>query len=262
MEFQQIRGATSIITFAGKRFLFDPFFAPCGSTPPVPSPYNDTPNPLVELPLSVEEIVRVDAVIVTHMHHFDHFDELAAQALPKSMPMFVQNAQEAEDMEALGFAEVAVLSAEGTPFGPVTLYRTEALHGEVEKTQHFYEQFGVPADACGVVFRAEAEPVLYMAGDTVWFSGVADALARFQPDVVGLNAAWAQFYDGSPILMGPDDIEKTAQHAPKARFIATHMDAVNHARLSRAALQDVLKERGLSERFVIPADGQTLRFES
>ena len=38
-------------------------------TPPIPSPYNNSPNPLVELPLPVEEIVSVDAVIVTHMHH-------------------------------------------------------------------------------------------------------------------------------------------------------------------------------------------------
>ena len=51
MEFQQIRGATSIVTFGGLRFLIDPFFAPKGSTPSSPSPYNDFPNPLVELPL-------------------------------------------------------------------------------------------------------------------------------------------------------------------------------------------------------------------
>ena len=44
MEFQQIRGATSIVTFGGLRFLIDPFFAPKGSTPPIPSPYNDFPR--------------------------------------------------------------------------------------------------------------------------------------------------------------------------------------------------------------------------
>lgn len=52
-----------------------------------PSPYNNFSNPLVELPLSASEIIAVDAVIVTHMHHFDHFDDHAAKALPKTMPM-------------------------------------------------------------------------------------------------------------------------------------------------------------------------------
>ena len=81
MQFQEIRGATSIVTFGGLRLLVDPFLAPKGSFPPVPSPYNEFPNPLVELPLPIEQIVTVDAVIVTHMHHFDHFDGAAARLL-------------------------------------------------------------------------------------------------------------------------------------------------------------------------------------
>lgn len=260
MEFQQIRGATSIVGFGGKRFLIDPFFAPCGSTPPIPSPYNNFPNPLVELPLPVEEIIKVDAAIVTHMHHFDHFDDHAAKALPKDMPVFVQSEKEAADMRALGFADVTALSDAGTAFGPVTLYRTEALHGAGEHSLRMYEAFGLPGDASGVVFTADGEPVFYMAGDTVWFDGVARALDRFQPAVVALNAAWAQFPDGTPILMGPEDIERTALYAPQASFIATHMDAVNHARLDRAGLRAFLNERGLESRFSIPEDGARVSF--
>ena len=260
MKFQQIRGATSIVTFGGRRFLIDPFFAPRGTTPPVPSPYNDVPNPLVELPFPVEEIVKVDAAIVTHMHHFDHFDDHAAKALPKDMPIFVQNEKEAQDMRALGFADVTALDDDGTTFEGVTLYRTEALHGAGEHSLRMYEAFGLPAEACGVVFAAEGESVFYMAGDTVWFDGVAHALDRFQPAVVALNAAWAQFPDGTPILMGPEDIERTALYAPQAMFIATHMDAVNHARLDRVALRSFLTERGLASRFFIPEDGESVCF--
>lgn len=262
MEFQQIRGATSIVTFGGRRFLIDPFFAPKGSTPSIPSPYNDFPNPLVELPLPVEDIVRVDAVLVTHMHHFDHFDEHAARALPKSLPVFVQSEKEAADMAALGFEKVEALRDDGTTFGPVTLYRTEALHGAGEHSVRMYEAFGLPGEASGCVFRSEGEAVFYLAGDTVWFEGVAEALDRFQPDVVALNAAWAQFPDGTPILMGPDDIETAVKHAPNACFIATHMDAVNHARLDRAGLRAFLKECGLEARFNIPEDGEILKFEA
>lgn len=260
MEFQQIRGATSIVTFGGLRFLIDPFFAPKGSTPPIPSPYNDFPNPLAALPLPVEEIVRVDAAIVTHMHHFDHFDEHAARALPKSLPVFVQSEKEAADMAALGFETVAALRDEGVDFGPVTLYRTEALHGAGEHSRRMYEAFGLPGEASGCVFKSAGEPVFYLAGDTVWFEGVAEALDRFRPEVVALNAAWAQFPDGTPILMGPEDIRTTAEYAPQARFIATHMDAVNHARLDRAGLRAFLKECGLEGRFSIPEDGESVRF--
>ena len=81
MKFQEIRNATAIITYANTKFLLDPFLAPRGSYPPVPSPYNNTPNPMVDLPLPIEEIIKVEATIVTHMHHFDHFDEFAARNL-------------------------------------------------------------------------------------------------------------------------------------------------------------------------------------
>lgn len=45
---------------------------------------------LVPLPVPVEDLVKVDAVIVTHLHS-DHFDDAAMEALPRSLPIFAQN---------------------------------------------------------------------------------------------------------------------------------------------------------------------------
>ncbi len=262
MIFQQIRGATSIITFGEKRFLIDPFFARKGSLPPVPSPLNDFANPLVELPLPVEEITAVDAVIVTHMHHFDHFDQAAAEALPKAMPVFTQNEREAEEMRALGFEHVTALCPDGVEFCGVTLYHVEALHGAGEQAARNYAAVGLDPEACGVVFRAQGEETLYLAGDTVWFPAVEEALVSFRPGVVVLNAAWAQFHDGTPILMGPEELARVAAVAPGARLIASHMDAVNHARLDRSSLRAFVESRGLQDRFLIPEDGEILILSS
>lgn len=256
MRFQQIRGATSIITYGGGRFLIDPFFAEKGSHPPVPSPYNTSPNPLVDLPLAVEEIIAVDAVIVTHMHHFDHFDAAAQEALPKSMPMFTQSRQEAEDMRSLGFTHVTALTEDGVTFADVTLYRVDALHGDGVRADYYYKKFGLPADASGVVFRAAGEKTLYVAGDTLWYDGVKNTIEKYRPEVIVLNAANAQMFDGTPILMGPDGVEEVAKAAPEAVLIATHMDAVNHARVTRADLKKFADENGLSQRLHIPEDGE------
>ena len=258
MQFQQIRGATSIVTFGGSRFLVDPFFAPRGSCPPIPSPYNAHPTPLVELPLSVESIIAVDAVIVTHMHHFDHFDALAAQALPRTMPVFVQSEKEAGDMRELGFCHVTPLAAEGVSFRDVTLHRTEALHGDGVTAAYYYRKFALPAEACGFVLRAPGEKVFYAAGDTLWFGGVQRAITTHGPQVIALNAANAQMYDGTPILMGVDGVREVAQAAPDATLIATHMDAVNHACLDRAGLRAFAAAEGLERRLLIPADGEIL----
>ena len=258
MQFQQIRGATSRITYGGKTFLLDPFLAPKGAFPPVPSPYNDLANPLVDLPLPVEDIIAADAVIVTHMHHFDHFDDYAARALPRTMPMFVQSEKEAGDMKALGFSCVTVLTEAGVKFGGVTLFRTEALHGDGVTAAYYYRKFGLPSEACGVVFRAEGEKVFYAAGDTLWYDGVRRAMETFRPDVIALNAANAQMYDGTPILMGVEGLQEVALAAPRATLVATHMDAVNHARVSRADLRKFAGDAGLGPRLLIPEDGETV----
>lgn len=258
MRFRQIRGATSVIAFGGKTFLLDPFFAPKGTFPPVPSPYNALPNPLVDLPLPVREIMAVDAVIVTHMHHFDHFDGHAAEVLPKTMPLFVQSPQEADDMRGLGFTDVTPLTAAGTAFEQVTLHRVDALHGDGVTAAYYYRKYGLPAEACGVVLRAAGEKTFYAAGDTLWCEAVRQAIETYRPGVIALNAANAQMFDGTPILMGVDGVREVAQAAPEALLIATHMDAVNHARVSRADLQKFAEAEGLTSRLFIPEDGEEL----
>lgn len=258
MKFHQIRGATSVVVFGGKKFLIDPFFAPKGTLPSVPSPYNGFLNPLTDLPCSVKEIAAVDAVVVTHMHHFDHFDAYAAEALPKDMPVFVQSESEADDMRKLGFLHVTPLTAQGTGFGGVTLFRTDALHGDGVTAEYYYRKYGLPSQACGFVFRAQGEKTFYAAGDTLWYDGVKRAIEEFHPEIIALNAANAQLYDGTPILMGVDGVMEVALAAPDAVLVATHMDAVNHARLSRAELRKFARDNGLLRRLFIPEDGEIL----
>ncbi len=76
MKFQQIRSATSIVTFGGKRFLIDPMLAEQGAYPEVPFTTSTGCNPDCPLPCSVGSLFAVDACIVTHLH-YDHFDKEA-----------------------------------------------------------------------------------------------------------------------------------------------------------------------------------------
>lgn len=258
MTFQQIRGATAIVTYDGKKFLIDPFLADKGSAPPIPSPHNQLPNPLVDLPLQKEEIVNVNAVIVTHMHHFDHFDEAARNAIRKDMPMFTQSGKEAQDMRGLGFTNVTALLDDGVSFEGVTLFRTDAEHGHGEPSQKNYEAFDLPSDASGVVFKASGEKTLYLAGDTLWNDMVRSAIAKYRPEVIALNAAHAQFADGTPILMGTEGLYEVSKAAPQATIIATHLDAVNHARVNRNDMREFVREQGMASQVLIPEDGETI----
>lgn len=132
------------------------------------------------------------------------------------------------------------------------------MHGDGVTAAYYYKKFNIPAEASGVVFRAPQEKTFYVAGDTLWFSGVQRAIDHYQPEVIALNAANAQMYDGTPILMGVEGLKEVAQAAPHATLIATHMDAVNHARVSRADLRKFSKNNGLESRLLIPEDGESI----
>jgi hypothetical protein len=41
-------------------------------------------------------------------------------------------------------------------------------------------------------------------------------------------------------------------------LVASHMEAVNHAALTRAELRAFVKEHRMADRVLIPADGETL----
>jgi hypothetical protein len=62
-----IRNATVILELDGQRLLIDPMLDEAGTRPAVENTENLRRNPLVPLPLPVEEIVAgLDAILVTH----------------------------------------------------------------------------------------------------------------------------------------------------------------------------------------------------
>lgn len=178
--------------------------------------------PLCDLPLPVEMILKgVDACIVTHIHP-DHIDMAAdgtvGAPLHRDIPVFAQSDEDAGVLRRSGFARVEVLT-ETSAFGDIRLVKTPGLHGTEKPC----------GPSCGVVFRHPAEPTLYVAGDTVWYDGVAETLAAHRPDVIVLNACAAELVDYGRLIMDDEDVEKVCRACPEARVIASHMDTVAHA---------------------------------
>lgn len=259
MNYHHIRNATAVIHYAGITFLIDPFLSPKGALPSVHSNYNTLKNPLVDLPCSIDDILNdIDAVIVTHMHHFDHFDAVAKAALNKRLPIFTQNSREQNDMRALGFENVDVLSEQGTHFHGVTLYKTKAEHGKEADTQSFYDAKGIPSEASGVLLMHEDEGTLYLAGDTIWNEEIEQTIQKFSPKTIVLNAGRAEFAEDAPILMGTEGIMKTRLAAPSADIIVVHLEAVNHARVTREEVRAFIKKNDIQDSIFVPNDGEII----
>lgn len=251
MNIQLIRNATLRLEYAGKTFLIDPFLAKKGTYPPFPnSARQDAQNPLVELPISIDDLLYgIDAVILTHLH-LDHYDEVAKEALPKELPIFVQNEADQNTIQQDGFKDVRVL-AESTEFEDVHLSKTVGEHGRGDI-------LSLTGEVCGVVFTHEAEKTLYVAGDTVWYEGVADTIQSHRPEVIVVNAGDNQFLEGGSLVMNEVDVRHVAEAAPDASIIAVHMEAVNHWNLSRTDLRAYADEHEFANQLIVPEDGESI----
>ena len=260
LDLQQVRNATVKITYGDTTFLIDPMLAKKGAYPGFENTYrSNLRNPLVDLTESPEQVIAgVDAVVVTHTH-LDHWDDAAQKALPKDIPLFAQHEEDAQLIRSQGFKNVRVLKNEAE-FGGVKISKTGGQHGTDE-------MYAVPAlakplgEAMGVVFQAPGYKTLYLAGDTIWRKEVDQAIEKFQPEVIVLNAGKAKMsgYEGS-IIMGEEDVLRAAQAAKDAKIVAVHMDAINHMSLTREELRSYVQKHGIESRVDIPADGASLQF--
>lgn len=261
MKLTQIRNATILVEYAGKKFLIDPMLSDKEAWEGFAgTPRSHLRNPTVSLPISVDKLLDVDAIIITHTHthtHTDHWDEAAQKLVPKDMPIYTQNDSDAALIRSQGFLNVHLLKNENRFVNGLTIFKTEGQHGSNELYAD-PEADNLLGDACGLVFTYPNDNTLYIAGDTVWVKPYVRNLQRFQPDVIVLNAGYAVNDAYGPIIMGKEDILRTLQVVPKATIVASHMEAVNHCLLSRAELRAYTREHGIEDKVHIPADGESI----
>lgn len=246
MKFQLIRNATLKLDYAGHTVLIDPYLAPKHS---LPSFTGRSPNPMVELPVGIEDILEgVELVIVSHLHD-DHFDSVAMQRVPKHLPLFCQPGDEATIREA-GFTNVTPLAGSATWEG-LTLTRREGSHGLGPVVELMGSVMGFSLEATG-------EPSIYWAGDTVLYPPVAAVIRDTKLDVIITHSCGAR-WDGDLIVMDALETVAVCEAAPDAIIIATHMEALDHATITRQDLRRAAEEKGIApSRLLIPADGETV----
>ncbi|WP_434778720.1 MBL fold metallo-hydrolase [Neisseria sp. Ec49-e6-T10] len=259
VQVQQIRNATIKISYGNTIFLVDPMLSKKDTYPGFEGTYRSFMRmPMIELPMSVEDVIKdVDAVIVTHTH-LDHWDDEAQSALPKAILLFTQNEADAKLIRSQGFTNVKVLN-DNTVFKNVELVKIGGQHGTDE-------MYAVPelakllGEAMGVVFKSPNSKTVYVAGDTIWNNYVSGAINTFNPDAIILNTGYARL-DGfkNSIIMGKEDAERAYHATCNAKIIAVHMDTVNHTELTRSELHQFVQKKGIQNRVFIPADGEVIK---
>jgi len=251
MRLRLIRHATLVIEYGGHKLLVDPMLSDAGAMPPIENSPNPRNNPLVPLPMPIAEVLNgISAVLVTHTHR-DHWDAAAATAVPKQLPLFCQP-EDHEKFLKQGFINTTTVNDQ-LEWQGITIIRTGGQHGTGAIGRAM-------APVSGFVLSNAAEPSLYIAGDTIWCEEVGAAIRSNEPEVIVVNTGGARFLEGDPITMTADDVLQTARLAGNGKIIAVHMEAINHCLLTRADLAFKVEAARLTERIVIPDDGEWLSF--
>lgn len=249
MRLQLLRNATLKLVYAGRTLLIDPDFGPLHSRP---SFTGKSANPMVELPEPIESILAgVDQIIVSHLHS-DHFDSVAKERIPKTLPITCRPGDE-DKIAAAGFQSVTPVEC-FQRLGSIVLKRVAAQHGSGPVVEKMGPVMGFSLEAPG-------EPTLYWAGDSILYPPLLEAVAATAPDVIVTHSCGA-LWDGTLIVMDAEQTLALCEAAPEATVIATHMEALDHATVSRAALRNAADEHGISpDRLLIPRDGETIEIK-
>ncbi|MFC4294664.1 MBL fold metallo-hydrolase [Novosphingobium tardum] len=271
MKIRQIRNATLLIEYGGVKFLVDPMLSAKSAWPAFAGTANDhLRNPTVDLVVPMEDILAVDAVIVTHTHT-DHWDKAAAENIPADTPIYVQHFGDKALVSNGGYIELEgqphLAMIEGKTFTNVKvltgnpevqgvkLRKVPGQHGSDVAIEHAYDAL---QEVCGVVFSHPGEKTLYLAGDTVWNEYVEANIAKYAPEVIILNAGDAQIPGLGAIIMDANDVLKVCEAAPEATIVASHFEAVNHGVATRDELRQLIGLHSLEDRVLVPEDGETV----
>jgi len=249
MHIQLIRSATLRFNYAQKDFLIDPYLAARHTRP---SFTGRSPNPLVDLPCSPQEVIAgIEMALISHLHS-DHFDPAAQELLPKDLPLLCQPEDKAA-IESKGFRNVIPIAREIIWQG-ITITRTPCQHG----TGDVLEDMG---NASGFVFSAENQPTVYWTGDTIWCEAVANIISQTRPEIIITHSCGAQWGDHVLIVMDAEQTIAVCRASLNSTVIAVHMESLDHATVTRAALREFAQANGIGPgKLVIPLDGEKIIF--
>jgi len=153
----------------------------------------------------------------------------------------------------MGFSNVVPLSESVAWYG-MRINRTIGQHGD----ESWAPQMGAVS---GFIFRAQNEPTIYWAGDTIWYAALKRLVLETDPDIIITHSSGASFEAGSPIIMDAKQTINICRTAPRSIIIATHMDTFDFDTVSRTDLRTLAEAEGIgAEQLLIPADGETSVF--
>ena len=236
-----IGGPTALLEIGGFRLLTDPGFDAAG-TRFESGAYvlTKTKGPAAK----AEALLPIDAVLLSHDHHFDNLDGSGRSFLPLAGRVITTRdgagRLSSGNITGLFCWESITL---GSGDGALQITATPARHGP---------KHGDRGPVIGFVIQSSTEPddVIYDSGDTVYYEGVEEVARRFRVTRAVLFMGAARV-----AAVGPDHLTFTAEEAvevarlmPDADIVPLHFEGWEHFTEGRDAISRTFAGAGLEQR--------------
>ena len=95
----------------------------------------------------------------------------------------------------------------------------------------------------GFILKASGNPTVYIVGDCLYKPEIQANIVRYKPDWVVINSGGAialplSVEDGTLIMKEIDVVEMIKASPADTRFIAVHMEAIDHCQTTRGILRN------------------------
>jgi L-ascorbate metabolism protein UlaG (beta-lactamase superfamily) len=237
------------VQWAGLRLLTDPTLDPAGSEYPTPAyTLRKTAGPAVP----PEALLPLDAVLLSHDHHFDNLDH-GGRRLLSCVPRVLTTVAGAERIGVeRGLAPWERRTLTGADGGSLRVTATPARHGPAHADRGPVIGF--------VLERADEAGAVYLSGDTVWYEGVAEVAARFRvrTAVLFLGAARVAAAGDWPLTLTADGAVEAARAFADATVVPLHFEGWEHFSESRREVEAAFSMAGLADRLRWPTAGRAI----
>ena len=243
-----IGGPTALFDLDGARLLTDPTFDPAGSTYTTSvSTLHKSASPAI----AVDALGRIDAVLLSHDHHFDNLDRSGRAMLSRADAVITTPI----GAERLGRPVIGLRSWESVELptatqGLIRITSTPARHGPTD---------GDRGPVTGFVIAAAGRRVhdVYISGDTVWYEGVAEVARRFSVSVAVVFMGAARIREVGPahLTLTAEEGVRVARAMPNARIVPLHFEGWGHLSEGRAEIDAAFAEAGMPDRLCWPVPG-------
>jgi len=247
-------GATYLIEVGAFRFLTDPGFDPYG-TEKSEGPGHDLKK-VMEPPVPAEEIGHIDAVFLSHAHHFDNLDNTGKAMLPRWGRVFTTPDGAVTlggNAEALETWEMVELSNEQGETVRVT--GMPAVHtSNQEIRQAVGETMGFLLEWDG-----QENGAFYISGDTVWIDDIEEIGRRFKirAAILNMGAATVPAVGGIRLTMNGEEGARVTRTLDLMTAFPAHFEGWLHYKEGSDGIREAFTSAGLIDRLNFLDPGQS-----